>query len=41
MEFVVMYTLSEDADRFIAADPFVLDGLAIPRILEWNAVRFV
>ncbi|MGO4189325.1 YciI family protein [Pseudarthrobacter sp. TAF60_1] len=30
----------EDAERFIAEDPFVTEGLADPRILEWNAVRF-
>ncbi|KIS27540.1 hypothetical protein TV39_10070 [Arthrobacter sp. SPG23] len=30
----------EDAERFIAQDPFVTEGLAEPRILEWNAVRF-
>ena len=29
-----------DAERFIAEDPFVTEGLAEPRILEWNAVRF-
>ena len=30
----------EDAEAFIAADPFVLEGLADPRIVEWNVVRF-
>ncbi|WP_314196418.1 hypothetical protein [uncultured Arthrobacter sp.] len=52
MEFVVMYspdsagasmgifTSREDAERFIAGDPFTTEGLADPRILEWDAVRF-
>ncbi|WP_051166126.1 YciI family protein [Amycolatopsis orientalis] len=30
----------EDAERFIAADPFVVEGLAEARILEWDVVRF-
>jgi uncharacterized protein len=30
----------EDAERFIADDPFVVEGLAVPRILEWDPVRF-
>ncbi|MCU1436103.1 MAG: hypothetical protein JWR71_2828 [Pseudarthrobacter sp.] len=29
-----------DAERFIADDPFVTEGLADPRILEWDAVHF-
>jgi uncharacterized protein YciI len=40
MEFVVMYNVREDAERFTAEDPFVTEGLADPRILKWNAVRF-
>ncbi|MDQ4504500.1 hypothetical protein [Sinomonas sp. ASV322] len=35
-----IFTSREDAERFIADDPFVAEGLAEPRILEWNAVRF-
>ena len=35
-----IFTSLEDAERFIAGDPFVLEGLAVPRILEWDAVRF-
>ncbi|WP_309108912.1 YciI family protein [Arthrobacter sp.] len=35
-----IFTSREDAERFIAGDPFVLEGLAHPRILEWDAVRF-
>lgn len=35
-----IFTSREDAERFIAHDPFVTEGLADPRILEWNAVRF-
>ncbi len=30
----------EDAEKFLAGDPFVTEGLAVPRILEWEAVRF-
>ncbi len=30
----------EDADRFVAADPFVLEGLADPRIVEWDVLHF-
>ncbi|MDQ0730718.1 YciI family protein [Arthrobacter sp. B1I2] len=35
-----IFASREDAERFIAQDPFVTEGLADPRILEWNAVRF-
>lgn len=35
-----IFASRDDAERFIAEDPFVTDGLAEPRILEWNAVRF-
>jgi hypothetical protein len=35
-----IFTFSEDAERFIAEDPFTVQGLVDPRILEWNAVRF-
>ena len=35
-----IFASREDAERFVAADPFVTEGLADPRILEWNAVRF-
>lgn len=35
-----IFTSREDAERFIAGDPFATEGLAEPRILEWNAVRF-
>ncbi|SDL39874.1 YciI family protein [Arthrobacter sp. ok362] len=35
-----IFTSREDAERFIADDPFVTKGLADPRILEWNVVRF-
>ena len=36
-----IFSSRQDAERFIAQDPFVTEGLADPRILEWNAVRFV
>lgn len=35
-----IFATKEDAERFIADDPFVVEGLAVPRILEWDAVRF-
>ncbi len=35
-----IFTSREDAERFIAGDPFTVEGLAVPRILEWDAVRF-
>lgn len=35
-----IFTSREDAERFIAGDPFTTEGLAEPRILEWDAVRF-
>lgn len=35
-----IFTSRQDAERFIAEDPFATEGLAEPRILEWNAVRF-
>ena len=34
------FTSREDAERFIADDPLVTEGLADPRILDWDAVRF-
>jgi hypothetical protein len=35
-----LFTNREDAERFAADDPFVTEGLATPRILGWDAVRF-
>ncbi len=35
-----IFTSREEAERFIADDPFVIEGLAVPRVLEWDAVRF-
>ncbi|GAA3099572.1 hypothetical protein GCM10010530_25020 [Kribbella aluminosa] len=34
-----IFRTREDAEHFITNDPFVLEGLATPRILEWNAVH--
>lgn len=34
-----IFTSREEAERFVAGDPFVTDGLADPRVLEWNAVH--
>ena len=33
-------TSRQEAERFVAGDPFVTEGLAEPRLLEWNAVHF-
>lgn len=35
-----IFSSRAEAERFIAGDPFTTEGLAAPRILEWNAVRF-
>jgi uncharacterized protein YciI len=35
-----LFSSREDAERFITDDPFVTEGLATPRILGWDAVRF-
>ena len=35
-----IFTSRGEAERFIAGDPFAVEGLAEPRILEWDAVRF-
>jgi uncharacterized protein YciI len=34
-----IFTSREEAERFVADDPFVTEGLADPNILEWNAVH--
>ncbi|MFD7161017.1 YciI family protein [Kribbella sp. NPDC059898] len=34
-----IFSTREDAERFVTDDPFVLEGLATPRILEWNSVH--
>ncbi|VXC00351.1 YciI-like protein [Microbacterium sp. 8M] len=33
-----VFSTRHEAERFIAEDPFVTEGLADPRILDWNAV---
>ena len=35
-----IFTTRAEAERFIAGDPFAVEGLAVPRLLEWDAVRF-
>jgi uncharacterized protein len=35
-----IFVSREDAEAFIAADPFVIEGLADARIVDWNVVRF-
>lgn len=34
-----IFTSREEAERFIAGDPFATEGLAEPRILDWNVVH--
>ncbi|TQJ59260.1 hypothetical protein FBY30_1508 [Arthrobacter sp. SLBN-83] len=34
-----IFTSRQEAERFVAGDPFVTEGLAEPRLLEWNAVH--
>jgi uncharacterized protein len=35
-----IFTSREEAERFIAGDPFATEGLAEPRILDWDVMRF-
>lgn len=35
-----LFTSRADAERFVADDPFVLEGLAEPHLLDWDPVRF-
>lgn len=35
-----IFASRDDAERFVAEDRFVTEGLADQRILEWDAVRF-
>ncbi|MFD1210916.1 YciI family protein [Arthrobacter sp. GCM10027362] len=37
---MAIFTSREEAERFVAGDPFITEGLAEPRTLEWNVVRF-
>ena len=34
-----IFTSRQEAERFVAGDPFVTEGLAEARLLEWNAVH--
>jgi uncharacterized protein YciI len=34
-----IFTSRREAERFVAADPFITEGLAEWRLLEWNAVH--
>ncbi|WP_285243886.1 hypothetical protein [Pseudarthrobacter sp. fls2-241-R2A-127] len=34
-----IFTSRQEAERFVAGDPFVTEGLAEPRLLDWNSVR--
>ena len=33
-----VFATRDAAERFIAGDPFVTEGLAEARILDWNAI---
>jgi hypothetical protein len=35
-----LFTSRQDAERFVAGDPFVTEGLAEPHVLDWDPVRF-
>jgi uncharacterized protein YciI len=35
-----IFTSRSEAERFIGGDPFIAAGLADPRIVDWNVVRF-
>lgn len=35
-----LFTNRADAERFVAGDPFVTEGLAEPHVLDWDPVRF-
>ena len=35
-----LFTSRVDAERFVASDPFVLEGLAEPHLFDWDPVRF-
>lgn len=35
-----LFTNREDAERFVASDPFVTEGLAEAHVLDWDPVRF-
>lgn len=34
-----IFTSRGEAERFIAGDPFITEGLADPKLLEWDAVH--
>lgn len=35
-----LFTNRPDAERFVAGDPFVTEGLADAHVLDWDPVRF-
>lgn len=35
-----LFASRADAERFVASDPFVTEGLAEPHVLDWDPVRF-
>ena len=34
-----IFTSRAEAERFVAGDPFITEGLADPKLLDWNAVH--
>ncbi|MGH3769151.1 MAG: YciI family protein [Pseudonocardiaceae bacterium] len=38
---LAVFRSKDAAERFVHADPFVLEGLVEPHVLEWNALEFL
>jgi hypothetical protein len=37
---MAVFRTPEAAERFVAGDPFIREGLAVPEIRVWNALDF-
>src|SRR4051794_16045310 len=37
---LALFRTKEAAERFVEEDPFVLEGLVVPTVLEWTALDF-
>jgi uncharacterized protein YciI len=37
---MAVFRTPEAAERFVAGDPFIREGLAVPEIRDWNALDF-
>jgi uncharacterized protein YciI len=37
---LAVFRTKDSAERFVQEDPFVLEGLVRPRVLEWDALDF-